>query len=192
MWKSARPPEILKCFLQDVEPLGSCPPSPDKQALLTMVRGHRSWEVARVCLVLWLKTVSWTFWAPTKQWVPRSQETMDLVGLGIVLEGLTVYQIQIKWVSELSEEKEAWTSAGNVPMTLTENLEWSWPCNSRQSFKALVRLGRLQVATATKCHSKKVKFRAGGTDTDGFLLSTVKCPGGPKPPSPGLLWAQAG
>lgn len=44
------------------------------------------------------------------------------------------------------------------------------------------------MTTATKCHSVKAKFRAGGTDTDGFLLSTVKCPRSPKPPSPGLLW----
>lgn len=96
------------------------------------------------CLVV--KTVSWTFWAPTKQWVPRPQETMDL---GIVLEVRTVYQLQIKWVLN-SEEKEPWTSAGNVPMTLTitENLEWNWPCNSRQSFKPLVRLGRPLSATA--------------------------------------------
>ena len=95
---------------------------------------------------------------------------------------------------KVSEEKEPWTSAGNVPttLTITENLEWNWPCNPRQSFKALVRLGRPQVTTATKCHSEKVKFRARGADTDVFLLPTVKRPGGSKPPSPGLLWAPAG
>ena len=32
------------------------------------------------------------------------------------------------------------------------------------------------VITATKCHSKKVKFRVGGADTDGSLLPTVKNP----------------
>lgn len=74
--------------------------------------------------------------------------------LGIVLEVRTVYQLQIKWVLN-SEEKEPWTSAGNVPMTLTitENLEWNWPCNSRQSFNALVRLGRPLSATAKRSSS---------------------------------------
>ena len=60
-----------------------------------------------------------------------------------------------KMGSELSQEKEPWTSAGNIPMTLTitENLEWNQLCNSRQSFKALVRLGRPLSATVKRSSS---------------------------------------
>ena len=52
--------------------------------------------------------------------------------------------------------------------------------------------GSGETREATKCHSEKVKFRIRGADTAGFLLPTVKNPSGPKQPSPGLLWAQAG
>lgn len=97
-----------------------------------------------------------------------------------------------KMGSELSEEKEPWTSAGNVPMTLTitENLEWNWLCNPRQSFKALVRLGRPRVTTATKGHSEKVKFRARGADTDVFLLPTAKAQVVPNHPALGSYGLQ--
>lgn len=55
------------------------------------------------------------FLGSTKQWVPRPQETMDLVGIGIVLEGLTVYQLQIKWVPNSLKRKSLGLQQGMFP-----------------------------------------------------------------------------
>jgi hypothetical protein len=55
------------------------------------------------------------FLGSTKQWVPRPPETMDLVGLGIVLEGLTVYQLQIKWVPNSLKRKSLGLQQGMFP-----------------------------------------------------------------------------